>query len=156
MHFVYLPPVTVTPASISDTNNLALNHTVQGLSTSSQATSPSACAMELPLQSPAPKKPPHIKFKSDPCVEGLRSPSPSLAAGLWAGLGKYDKEFLLSFRKVFTNAPPDLEKKLLDVGLQTPVTSTPVKRPPGGRVHISVNRVNEKVGRHSNSSTVGI
>ncbi|KAK0664907.1 hypothetical protein DIS24_g13 [Lasiodiplodia hormozganensis] len=53
------------------------------------------------------------------------SPNPARNPALGPGEGKYDKNFLLAFRDIFTKPPEELDKNLRRAGVKRPLTPPP-------------------------------
>ncbi|KAL1619322.1 hypothetical protein SLS56_010160 [Neofusicoccum ribis] len=71
-----------------------------------------------------------------------RSPNPARNYAVCEGQGKYNMDFLLSFRNIFISPPLELDKNLRDAGVKPPVTPPPTNTRPDEKISIDVTSPN--------------
>ncbi|EOD43036.1 hypothetical protein UCRNP2_10289 [Neofusicoccum parvum UCRNP2] len=82
-------------------------------------------------------------------MNGPRSPNPARNYAVCEGQGKYNMDFLLSFRNNFISPPLELDKNLRDAGVKPPATPPPTNTRPDEKISIDVTSPNGHDGEAS-------
>ncbi|GME24741.1 Chromosome segregation protein smc [Neofusicoccum parvum] len=87
-------------------------------------------------------------------MNGPRSPNPARNYAVCEGQGKYNMDFLLSFRNNFISPPLELNKNLQDAGVKPPATPPPTNTRPDEKISIDVTSPNGHDGEASGRTDV--